>query len=117
MLASALTGSHVMEPERKCEDVLVSAPRLEEQRPRNSGVMFSPGSQYIMSNQAFKDKKEESKARRSGIMKSLKDLLLEDSDQDHLKLIVQPDGTKRLVVELSDLHSVMEDFSALQFKR
>lgn len=94
-----------------------AAPQLSPLNDRGSssslrrpspGVTFSPESRYVLSNQAFKDKKEESKVRRSNIMKSLKDLL--QFDAENLKVEVQKDGTKRLVVELSDLNTVMEEF-------
>jgi hypothetical protein len=47
------------------------------------------------------DNQRESDDRRSDILRSLKDLLL--ADKHNLKLQIQPDGSKRLVMELGDL--------------
>jgi hypothetical protein len=49
-----------------------------------------------------------SKEQRSRVLRSLKDLI--KADKQNLKLEIQSDGTKRLVMDLSDLDTVMDDF-------
>lgn len=99
-----------------------SSPQTKTRRrppPSPSSSGFSPPHQhqhhYVMSQQAHKTKQQESKTRRSDIMRSIKDLLT--SDQHKLKLELQQDGTKRLVMDLSDLDTVMGDFSVSAFQK
>jgi hypothetical protein len=84
---------------------------LSARRRASPGLPLAAGSpaHYAVSNQLTKEKKEESRVRRSNIMKSLKDFL--QVDAENLKVEVLEDGTKRLVVDLSDLNTVMQDFA------
>ena len=58
---------------------------------------------------------QESKDRRTDVYRSLKDLL--KADKKNLKLEIQADGTKRLVMDLSDVDTVFGDFSVLGKQR
>lgn len=89
----------------KATPVLVLPSEAEAAPPANTDRITEPPCQ---------DKGQESKIQRSHIMRSIKDLI--KADKQNLKLEIQPDGTKRLVMDLSDLDSVMADFSVSDFQ-
>ena len=85
--------------------------------PTTEKKVVSPSRLSVISPQipVQKSQTQESKDRRTDVYRSLKDLL--KADKKNLKLEIQADGTKRLVMDLSDVDTVFGDFSVLGKQR
>jgi hypothetical protein len=112
--AAGLQESAVLTREwtnRDVEEIVKATPVVL--LPSEAGATPPANTDHI-TEPPFQDKEQESKIQRSDIMRSIKDLI--KTDKQKLKLEMQPDGTKRLVMDLSDLDSVMADFSISDFQ-
>ena len=85
--------------------------------PTTEKKVVSPSRLSVISPQipVQKSQTQESKDRRSDVYRSLKDLL--KADKKNLKVEIQADGTKRLVVDLSDLDTVFGGLSVPGIQR
>ena len=85
--------------------------------PTTEKKVVSPSRLTVISPQipVQKSQTQESKDRRSDVYRSLKDLL--KADKKNLKVEIQADGTKRLVVDLSDLDTVFGGLSVPGIQR
>jgi len=92
------------------EKVVLTCPIAAESQPSSiAKKVMPPSTQEIVSPKVCPTAARESKDRRSEALRSLKDLLR--SDQNRLKVEVKPDGTKCLVMDMTDLDTVIGEMA------